>query len=90
MNLETTHYIDGHEIKIGVRVPHHVQSTRFECKISTECVAENPFAWKAIAVIGRSTLFTTAEYPTPEQAGVAAEAELETRMARSLGDDCAN
>jgi len=88
MNLvsRTTHYIDGQEIRLGVRIPHHLRSTQFDFGISSECVSENPFAWRATVSFGRTALFTTAEYPAPQQAAAAAEAELESRMANSLGD----
>lgn len=87
MNLvKATHYIDGREIKIGVHIPRLLQSSRFDFSIVNECVSENPFSWRATVSFGRAELFTTAEYADPEQAGAAAEAELESRFARMLGD----
>ena len=84
--IRTTHYVDGHELKVGLRLPHRTLDTRFNFKIVAECVAVDPHAWVAEARIGCSALFTTGAHPSLEQAGKAAEVELERRVVALLGD----
>ena len=84
--MRTTHFVDGHELKVGLRLPFRTQDTRFDLKIVAECVAVDPHAWVAEARVGSSALFTTSAQPSLEQAGRAAEAELERRIVALLGD----
>jgi hypothetical protein len=89
MNLiRTTYSIDGREITVGVRIPRLLQGSRFDFKIDSECVSEDPYLWTATVRFGHIALFTTTDrYPDPDQAGAAAESELERRVAHLLGDN---
>lgn len=77
-------YIDGHELNPGLRLSHHVTDARFAISIQVICETVSPQTWRAEAKLGRTVLFATAPFPTLEEAGRVAEAEVEARLVKAL------
>lgn len=84
--LRTTHYVDGQEVRAGVRITVHSNYDHISFRVAAICDSTNPDRWHGEVTLADTVIVRTGSTDSHERAGREAEAALKACLVRVFSD----